>query len=276
MARRPVDRLGFTRATVIRTRGSDGPAGRYYFSYQLENASQVVVGSTATALAQTLYPGGTRSDPDSISTQALRDPVRFISFWGRPSGVDGQTTTATYSASATFDVTFTGNCDTTVTPPPPELPEPPEQPDVPPMPPLPASCTTDTLCAMLWVVLQELHSVQQLAAVVQRYQLPFRYVLGEPIGPLTGSGSLEIAALVGIRADVTSAAPPRVLEGNPPYWWDQGWMSVLTPEGMIEEKRITRDAQVWQPRLIQEATTFGYYLKEGVSATFTPLYPEPY
>jgi hypothetical protein len=50
----------------------------------------------------------------------------------------------------------------------------------------------------------------------------------------------------------------------------------MTGDGMIEEKRITRDTQVWQPRLIQEASTFGYFFKDATVATITELQPEAY
>ena len=95
-------------------------------------------------------------------------------------------------------------------------------------------------------------------------------------GGLSGSGSLAISGLVGIQIDITSPLPPRQLEGTPPYIWDLGWMSILTPDGMIEERRITRDTQVWQPHLMNEATTLGYFFKEGVVGTITELQPEPF
>lgn len=90
----------------------------------------------------------------------------------------------------------------------------------------------------------------------------------------TGSASLSVNGLRGVAVHVTTGTPTTpLLPGNPPYQWDLGWMSVLTGDGMIEEKRITRQDQVWLPVSMPLATTFGYFLNPGVVATFTELVP---
>jgi hypothetical protein len=52
-----------------------------------------------------------------------------------------------------------------------------------------------------------------------------------------------------------------------------GWLSIMTGDGMIQEKRLTRMSQLWFPNLMNLATTFGYYLFPGVTATITELHP---
>lgn len=188
--------------------------------------------------------------------------------------------TSTITQHATMEVTaYTGPCTQTVTttPPPPSPTPNPPPPAGPAPPPLPvAGCTTDQLCQMIYEVLRQLQSTGQLVTLLQRYSLPFAYILGPGHAGLLGAGSFTISRLVGVRVDITSPLPARQLEGTPAYLWDLGWMSILTADGMIEERRITRDTQVWQPPLIQEAVTFGYFLKPSVVATVTELRPEAY
>jgi hypothetical protein len=49
----------------------------------------------------------------------------------------------------------------------------------------------------------------------------------------------------------------------------------MDDNGFIQERRITRDVEVWMPRLMTDATTFGYFLKDGVSADITLLHALP-
>lgn len=100
------------------------------------------------------------------------------------------------------------------------------------------------------------------------------YVLGPSHGPVSGSASLSIPGLRGMRVHINAGVPTvNQQPGNPPYEWDLGWMSVLTGDGMIEERRITRGDQVWLATSFPIATTFGYFLNPGVVATFTELRP---
>lgn len=100
------------------------------------------------------------------------------------------------------------------------------------------------------------------------------YTLGTKHSGLSGAGSFSVSSLRGVLAQVTadpSSAKDR--PGNPTYQWDLGWMSVLTGDGMIEERRLTRTNQVWLPTSMPFATTFGFYLNAGVRVDFTELKP---
>lgn len=100
------------------------------------------------------------------------------------------------------------------------------------------------------------------------------YVLGPSHGPVSGSASIAVPGLRGMKVHINAGVPtPKQQPGNPPYEWDLGWMSVLTGDGMIEERRITRADQVWLSVAFPTATTFGYFLNPGVVATFTELQP---
>jgi hypothetical protein len=85
-----------------------------------------------------------------------------------------------------------------------------------------------------------------------------------------------VSRLIGMRVDITSHTTTRPdLEGNPAYVWDQGWMSILTGDGMIEEKRISQTHFEWLPKQMPLALTFGFELRPGTVATFTELQAEP-
>jgi hypothetical protein len=90
---------------------------------------------------------------------------------------------------------------------------------------------------------------------------------------LTSSGTIGSAGLIGIEVDITAAPATKTQPGNPPYIWDMGWLSLLTGDGMIDEKRLTRTHQLWLPQLGGLATTWGYYFNPGVTATITELIP---
>lgn len=91
---------------------------------------------------------------------------------------------------------------------------------------------------------------------------------------LTGTGTLSVTGLFGVLIELTSGVPtvPQ-LPGVPPYEFSVGWISCLTGDGMIDEVRITRQAQVWSSRLAPLATVFGYQLNAGFTATITELLP---
>jgi hypothetical protein len=203
--------------------------------------------------------------------------VRSVGLWAVPRlGTSTQNNTF-YTYPAKWFIEFTGSCtNVPVTPPPPVLVDDPDPLDGLDPPPLPASCSIDTVCSMLNQLLPLLQNTNKLATVLQRYGLPFGYSIGTAHSGLSGTGAVAVSGLVGVRITITSGIPPKQLEGAPAYLWDAGWMSIIGPTGMLEEKRITREIETWQPRGIQEATQIGYVFKDGVVGEITELYPEAY
>lgn len=127
---------------------------------------------------------------------------------------------------------------------------------------------------MLDTVIRQTNIDVQLDTLMQRYGLPFATVRGATHSGLSGYGSFAISRLIGVQITITSRNPGRELEGAPQYVWDLGWASCMDGNGFIQERRITRDVEVWMPRNFQEATTFGYMFKEGVVASVTELQAE--
>lgn len=101
---------------------------------------------------------------------------------------------------------------------------------------------------------------------------PAGYVKGTVHTGLTGEVSLPVSGIIGVLVQVTAGVPARiVIGGNPPYQWDLGFLSILTSDGMIEQRRLTREHQLWFPAQGEFATVVGVFLNAGVTITLTEL-----
>ncbi len=153
-------------------------------------------------------------------------------------------------------------------------------PGIPAFPTFP--CDPADLCSSIAAIRQQvfalgtqLQTVTDLVTLLQRYGLPFAYAPGAIHSPLTGTGQFAVSRLVGLDVQVDQLPnAPIVLPGNPVYLYDVGWMAISDASGMLEEKRITRQQQVWQPSHMQEATLFSYQLNANVSLSVRELAPE--
>lgn len=102
------------------------------------------------------------------------------------------------------------------------------------------------------------------------------YMLADVHSGLSGAGSFDVSGDVGVLVQITARpSAGLVLAGTPGYVWDVGWMSLSTGDGMLEEKRITREAMLWLPPIGKLATSFGFYLNEDFVVDVTELKPEP-
>jgi hypothetical protein len=103
---------------------------------------------------------------------------------------------------------------------------------------------------------------------------PSSYIKGTVHSGLTGEVSLPVSGLIGVQVDVTTGVPARItIGGNPTYQWDLGFLSILTADGMIEQRRLTRQHQVWLPQQGAFATVVGVFLNPGVTIDLTELKP---
>lgn len=163
-------------------------------------------------------------------------------------------------------------CQLSSTPPP----IPPQDP-LTPIPTPPAHvCDDQSICDAINELSHRITIIAKQITEVQRFGIPFAYIRGPAHVGMSGTSSFGVSRLIGMEVDITSHTPTKPdLEGNPPYVWDQGWMSIATGDGMIEEKRISQTHLVWMPRLMDLAVTFGFELRPGTVATFTELQPEP-
>lgn len=143
-------------------------------------------------------------------------------------------------------------------------------------------CSNADLCAAVVGIQRQLAALSAtvganygLTTLLQRNRLPYAFIRGEQHGPLTGAGSFDLVDALGIEVQLVDATPDLEIEGTPPYKWNQGWVSVSDGAAMLQEVRVTRSLQQWFPQHCQLATTFGYFLRDGVSAICTVLRAEP-
>ena len=166
-------------------------------------------------------------------------------------------------------------------------PTPPPQPVVvipPSIPALPGfPCDPGSLCDAIQRLGQQLQALQnqsaitaQLVTLLQRFGVPFAYIRGRRFSTLTATGTQQLDRSIGLLIEVTAFPPSnRELLGVPTYIYDLGWISVLTPDGMLDEMRLTRQATTWLSKLIPSATTVAWGLRDGVTIEISELLAEP-
>ena len=135
--------------------------------------------------------------------------------------------------------------------------------------------TQDPCCPPDPTTQAQLNAILKLVTMLQRQLIPFGSIAGAAHSGLSAQGSFSIPRLLGIRIDLTT------IPGNygtsldsPTYHFDMGWVSVSTPDGFIDERRITRSTQAWYPRIMTDATLVGYSFSPGVVATITEIEAE--
>lgn len=139
----------------------------------------------------------------------------------------------------------------------------------------PGCCQDPVATALLNEVLQQVRTIREDTDLLQRYVLPFAYVPGAVHSSLSEVGSASIGRSIGLRVEVTTfPGGNKQLIGTPPYIYDLGWISVLTPDGLLDEIRLTRQHTTWMSKLIPSATQMGWGLREGVTVNVTELRAE--
>jgi hypothetical protein len=126
------------------------------------------------------------------------------------------------------------------------------------------------------VAMGVLTRIRDTLDLIQRQLLPFAYIASTAHSGLTGSGSFDVLDLIGVKVVLTTIPGSLGSDDSvPSYLFDAGWISIQTADGFIDETRLHATSQVWQPRLMAEATLFGYSFHPGVVATVTELVREP-
>jgi hypothetical protein len=144
------------------------------------------------------------------------------------------------------------------------------------------ACDPADLCAAIVKIQRDVATVTstvgelyKLTTLLQRYALPFAYVPGALHFGLSGEGQFAIPRCLGFQVNLaTYPGGTKVLDANPDYYWDMGWMSISGPAGMLQERRVTRLLHTWLPVAAQTATQFAWSLKPGVTLDVRELYAE--
>jgi hypothetical protein len=121
-----------------------------------------------------------------------------------------------------------------------------------------------------------LSQILTAVTLMQRQLVPFAYISGTAHAGLTGTGTITVQGLLGVRIDLTTI-PATLVQDNstPPFVFSAGWVSVEDANGFIDETRAHAQHQVWTPRIASDATVVGYSFVPGVVATITELQREP-
>lgn len=121
-----------------------------------------------------------------------------------------------------------------------------------------------------------MQQILDYVTLLQRQLAPFAHVLGAAHAGLTGQGTIGVNGLLGVKLELTTIPAHYGVEvGSPDYHFDLGWLSVLTPDGFIDERRVSAQVTSWMPRLMSDATVVGYSLNPGVVGTLTEMRREP-
>jgi hypothetical protein len=137
-------------------------------------------------------------------------------------------------------------------------------------------CTSfGDICGVLQTLVYRLDNLWAEVKTIQRYRVPFDTVPSTLHTGITGTGSLALPGLVGLRITITTDVAGTQLQGNPPYLWDRGWLTVNDASGMLEEKRLTRTGYDWFPEKMPLATSLKWSLTPGVVLSVQELQPVP-
>jgi len=145
------------------------------------------------------------------------------------------------------------------------------------------NCNNVDICATLVQIQSTLLQLQTvlgqelgLTTLIQRYQVPFAFIPGATHGPFTGKGTFKVPRIIGLRVQVTARDPNRfVIQDQPPYLWDLGFISATNSAEILLERRINREFIDWLPIGMALADTIGYSLTTGTTITVQELYAEP-
>lgn len=121
-----------------------------------------------------------------------------------------------------------------------------------------------------------LNQIMAQVTLIQRYKVPFAYVVGASHSGLVGSGTLTVPnGLIGLELELTSI-PGRVgvQSASPDFVYDCGWWSVETVDAVVDERRVKHATQLWFPPFMASVTRVGYALTPGVTATIRELQAE--
>lgn len=128
----------------------------------------------------------------------------------------------------------------------------------------------------LGAIQNQLLEIKGVTVATQRFGVPFGYEFGTAHKGLAGEGTFTISRLLGLQVLISTIPDgARILNSQPDYVWDAGWISVSSPDGMLQQRRVARQAMTWLPPAMQDATLVGYHVTPGFTFDVVELGPEP-
>lgn len=124
-------------------------------------------------------------------------------------------------------------------------------------------------------VTAQLLAIRQQVDLIQRNTAPFAYVPGATHSTLSGTGTLTVPTLIGIKLTLTTIPTAIGTEaGSPLEYFDAGWFSWGTTDGFKAREFISHSPQLSFPSEAAQYTRIGYSLSPGVVASIQELYAE--
>lgn len=156
--------------------------------------------------------------------------------------------------------------------PPPAVVQPPQPPTL-ILPPSWTCGTTADLCARLQQVEQKINTIVNAVTLIQRQNAPFAY-LRQASFPVSGQGSHAVQGILGVSlALADSRTGVSNYPDNPTSYFDLGWISFGTADGMQNAVEIRRRSDLFLG-VSPAVTVVSWSLPSGVSGTCTPLVRE--
>jgi hypothetical protein len=136
-------------------------------------------------------------------------------------------------------------------------------------------CTTQDVCNLAQQLLQSVTLLRAMVDLMQRRLLPFAWILGTPHTGLTGTGVISVQDVLGAAVSMTvpggwgsTAETPRRLIPSAGSLQGSDGTSYSDNFQLHYESELIFFGQSW-------ATGIRYNFRPGVTATLTPLLPEP-
>lgn len=122
----------------------------------------------------------------------------------------------------------------------------------------------------------QLDLILQYVKLIQRQAVPFAYVAGTVHTGLTGSGTLSVSGLLGVKVDITTTPTPLGRTGSSPVTlFDAGYLTWGTADGYPQSEVLQHDPQLSLPARASAFTSLAYDLHPGVVVDITELVREP-
>lgn len=148
----------------------------------------------------------------------------------------------------------------------------PPVPDVPPVPLPPATCTTEQLCVLVyeiqqWVLNLTINQNTSLSSSHRQWRDGVRHSNLREAGRLTFT-----AAPIGVRVEVTlGPEPPQLLGGDPPFYWNMGFITPLSDDVPLRGWRLVFGTQSFE--LPGVADGVSWTLLDGTEIDLVELLP---
>lgn len=139
-----------------------------------------------------------------------------------------------------------------------------------PSTPAGAPCIVDPISQQL------LETILRNVELLQRQLIPFAFITGATHA-ISGNGEISLShPIVGIDLQVTSIPSSYgSIDGDPVTYFDLGFVSIAAGDAWSEQRVVGNDRVLWLPRAMSSATTVGYSLAPGVTASLVELEREP-